>query len=81
MNQNVLLCYSQTITVPAGTVDYEHEFVRTPRQLMEHAYVNLLQYSDFPRGGHYLALEEPQLLCEDIRALTWKIIEQENKNL
>ncbi|MER3421701.1 MAG: multidrug MFS transporter, partial [Chloroflexota bacterium] len=26
------------------------------------------QFSDFPRGGHFAALEEPELLVDDIRS-------------
>ena len=43
------------------------ELTRPPREWVERAY-NLQQWSEFPRGGHFAALEEPELLVEDIRA-------------
>lgn len=65
------------VEVPAGTVDYPNEMVRTPRQLIEHGYTNLLQYTEFPRGGHFTAMEEPKLVCDDIRSLVRKILAQQ----
>jgi len=41
-------------------------FVVTPRQWVEASY-NLRQYTVMPRGGHFAAMEEPQLLVEDVR--------------
>lgn len=51
--------------------------LRTPRKLVEHAYSNLLQYSDFPVGGHFTAFEEPVLTSNDIRSFVYKVIEQQ----
>jgi len=31
-------------------------------------YANVQRWTEMPRGGHFAALEEPQLLAEDIRA-------------
>jgi len=41
-------------------------FAIAPRQWVEASY-NLVQYSVMPRGGHFAAMEEPQLLVEDVR--------------
>ena len=38
-----------------------------PREWIERCY-NLRQHTPMPRGGHFAALEEPDLLVEDIRA-------------
>ena len=38
-----------------------------PREWIERGY-NLRQHTAMPRGGHFAALEEPDLLVEDIRA-------------
>lgn len=65
------------MTVPAATVDAPHEMIRTPRALVEHSYSNLLQYSNFPQGGHFTAFEEPVLTCADIRSFVYKVIEQQ----
>lgn len=70
---------SSKITVPAATVDTPHEMIRTPRKLVEHSYSNLLQYSDFPVGGHFTAFEEPVLTSNDIRSFVYKVIEQQEQ--
>jgi microsomal epoxide hydrolase len=41
-------------------------FANAPRQWVEASY-NLVQYTVMPRGGHFAAMEEPQLLVEDVR--------------
>jgi pimeloyl-ACP methyl ester carboxylesterase len=30
--------------------------------------VDVQRYTEFPRGGHFVAFEEPQLLAADLRA-------------
>jgi pimeloyl-ACP methyl ester carboxylesterase len=42
-------------------------FSPQPRSLAERNY-RILRWTDMPRGGHFAALEEPQLLLEDIKA-------------
>jgi pimeloyl-ACP methyl ester carboxylesterase len=37
------------------------------RAYVERGY-NVIRWSEMPRGGHFAALEEPELLAEDIRA-------------
>ena len=34
---------------------------------------NIVQYTYMPRGGHFAALEEPQLLAEDIFSFVRKV--------
>ena len=43
------------------------EISRPPREWAERSY-NVLRWTEMPRGGHFAALEEPQLLAEDVRA-------------
>ena len=31
------------------------------------AYPNLIHYNRLPKGGHFAAWEQPQLLCEEVR--------------
>jgi pimeloyl-ACP methyl ester carboxylesterase len=54
---------------PAGFAIFHNEFVdlgRPPRELAERIF-NVVQWNEYPSGGHFPALEEPQLLAEDIR--------------
>jgi pimeloyl-ACP methyl ester carboxylesterase len=40
---------------------------RAPREWVERRYTDVRHWTEFPRGGHFLALEEPELLARDIR--------------
>jgi pimeloyl-ACP methyl ester carboxylesterase len=57
-----------------GRVDVPFACARFPREMFAivptkwiEAQYNLQQLTDMPRGGHFAALEEPQLLVEDVR--------------
>jgi microsomal epoxide hydrolase len=55
------------VQVPFACAVFPFEmFVIAPRQWVEASY-NLVQYTVMPRGGHFAAMEEPQLLVEDVR--------------
>jgi pimeloyl-ACP methyl ester carboxylesterase len=41
---------------------------RTPREWAERRYTDIRRWTEFPRGGHFMAAEEPEMLAEDIRA-------------
>ena len=53
------------ITVPVGYANYPAEPWRLPRTMLEH-HMNLVRYRDMPRGGHFAALEQPQLFANDV---------------
>jgi pimeloyl-ACP methyl ester carboxylesterase len=55
------------IAAPAGFASFKAELTHPPREWIERAY-NLRRWSAFDRGGHFAALEEPELLVEDVRA-------------
>ena len=56
------------VEVPVGVAAFPREFIPwPPRRHAERAY-NVVQWTDMPRGGHFAALEEPELLVADIRA-------------
>lgn len=53
----------------AGIALFDRAFdVRHPRRFAERAYSDLRQWSDMPRGGHFPALEEPELLVGELRS-------------
>ena len=55
------------VDVPFACAVFPFEmFVITPRQWVEASH-NLVQYTVMPRGGHFAAMEEPELLVEDVR--------------
>ncbi len=57
----------QRITVPCAVALTREEVERAPREWAERTY-NVQRWTDLPSGGHFLALEEPELLAEDLRA-------------
>ena len=56
-----------SIRVPSGVAAFPKELSSPPREWAERSY-NVQRWTEMPRGGHFAALEEPDLLVEDIRA-------------
>lgn len=59
--------YPRRVDVPTGCAIFPKEMFNTPRKWAEEIY-NIQRWTEMPRGGHFAALEEPDLLVEDIRA-------------
>jgi microsomal epoxide hydrolase len=55
------------VEVPTACAVFPKEISIPPRRWVEGSY-NLTRWTEMPRGGHFAALEEPQLLTEDVRA-------------
>jgi microsomal epoxide hydrolase len=56
------------IEVPTGFAAFpDPVFPPAPRSMFERTF-NLKRYTPMPRGGHFAALEEPDLFVEDVRA-------------
>ena len=55
------------IDVPTGAAIFPYELFYVPQRWAEARY-NMVQYTVMPRGGHFAALEEPELLVDDIRS-------------
>lgn len=60
------LVRDEKITVPTGVASFPAELARPPREWAERAY-NVTHWTKMPSGGHFAAMEKPQLLLEDIR--------------
>jgi microsomal epoxide hydrolase len=56
----------ERIEVPTAAAIFPKEIFRTPRAWAENGF-NLQRYTRFDRGGHFAALEEPDLLIDDVR--------------
>ena len=54
------------IDVPTAAAVFPEEILFTPRKWAEAGY-NIVRWTRMPRGGHFAALEEPELLVDDIR--------------
>ena len=57
---------SPYVTVPTGVARYPKEPIRFPRPWVERAY-NVTHWAEMPRGGHFAALEQPDLFVDDVR--------------
>lgn len=57
----------ERVQVPSGIALFPQEISRPPREWAERSY-NVCRWTEMPRGGHFAALEEPELLAQDIRA-------------
>ncbi len=53
-------------TVPTGIARYPKEVIRFPRSWVERRY-NVTHWADLPRGGHFAAMEQPELFAADVR--------------
>ena len=57
----------EPVQVPAGLSLFPKEIFRCSRRWAEQRYRQLVHYREMPRGGHFAALEQPQLLVQEIR--------------
>lgn len=55
------------VEVPTGVAVFPKEIYFVPRRWAESRY-NIVRWTMMPRGGHFAALEEPELLVDDVRA-------------
>jgi len=57
----------ERVEVPTGIARYPEEVIRFPRPWVERRY-NVTHWVDMPRGGHFAAMEQPELFVDDVRA-------------
>ena len=55
------------IETPTACADFPKEIIWSPRRWLERRY-NITRWTVMPRGGHFAAFEQPELLVDDIRA-------------
>ena len=55
------------VTVPTALAVFPHDLTQPPREWAERSYA-ITRYTKMPRGGHFAAWEEPDLLADDIAA-------------
>lgn len=51
---------------PMGCAAFPHEIMYQPESLVKSRFLNLLQFTHMPRGGHFSAFEEPELVASDV---------------
>jgi pimeloyl-ACP methyl ester carboxylesterase len=55
------------VDVPTGVARYPKEVLPFPRSWVERRY-NVTHWAELPRGGHFAAMEQPDLFVDDVRA-------------
>lgn len=63
------------IMVPTAYAEFPGEMVRPPRSLAQAMFGNIRRWTKMPRGGHFAALEQPELLAADIQAFAREIVD------
>ncbi|XP_068183330.1 epoxide hydrolase 1 isoform X2 [Antennarius striatus] len=61
------------IFVPTGLAAFPGELMHCPKSWAELRYRNIYSYTFMPRGGHFAAFEEPQLLAGDLVQFVRKV--------
>jgi pimeloyl-ACP methyl ester carboxylesterase len=56
------------VKLPTAVSVFPDELYSAPRSWTERAYPNLIHYNRLPKGGHFAAWEQPQLLAQELRA-------------
>jgi pimeloyl-ACP methyl ester carboxylesterase len=55
-------------SVPAAFAMFPKDLSSPPREWAER-FFRVVRWTEMPRGGHFAAMEQPDLLAEDIRGL------------
>jgi pimeloyl-ACP methyl ester carboxylesterase len=65
-SKNPLIIGKNTyINTPTAIAHFSYEEPFPPRKFIERGF-NIRQWSEFPAGGHFPAMEKPELLADDI---------------
>jgi pimeloyl-ACP methyl ester carboxylesterase len=58
---------AKTVTIPTGFAVFPKEIVPPVRQWLEPRFPNIQHWREMPKGGHFAAFEQPELLVHDLR--------------
>ena len=56
------------LTLPVAVTVFPADIPRLPRSWIQDTYSNLIHYGEANKGGHFAALEQPEILISEIRA-------------
>lgn len=60
------IVFSIPSITPTACAAFPNELAYQPKSLLQEKYLKLVRYTDMPRGGHFAAFEEPELLADDV---------------
>jgi epoxide hydrolase len=55
------------LPVPLGVAVFPRDIILPIRRLAERSFPNIVHWTEFDRGGHFAAMEEPDLFVDDLR--------------
>lgn len=61
------------IRVPSACAIFPHEIRYQSEAILKPKYPNSVQINHMPRGGHFAAFEEPQLLADDFWSFVTRV--------
>jgi epoxide hydrolase len=56
------------LPVPLGVAVFPYDIILPIRRLADRGFPNIVQWSEFDRGGHFAAMEQPDLFVRDLRS-------------
>lgn len=68
----MFVCCRIPSTVPTSCARFPNELMYSPDVVLRSGFLNLVQVTDLKTGGHFAALEVPDVLADDI----WKFVEK-----
>jgi microsomal epoxide hydrolase len=68
LHGSAILPAGEKISVPTGYAQFPHEMLKPPRRAAERVFTDIRRWSVMPRGGHFAALEQPELLANEVQA-------------
>jgi microsomal epoxide hydrolase len=57
----------KSVDVPTGYAEFPREIIRPPRSVAKTMYTDIRRWTKMSRGGHFAALEQPELLAGDVK--------------
>jgi pimeloyl-ACP methyl ester carboxylesterase len=68
LHGSAILPVGGTISMPTGYAQFPREILKPPRTAAARVFTDIRRWSIMPRGGHFAALEQPELLANEVRA-------------
>ena len=56
----------QQVDIPTGYIEFPKEILRPPREIAEEVFVDLQRWTTATRGGHFAAMENPELMAREL---------------
>jgi microsomal epoxide hydrolase len=68
LHGSAILPAGETIPVPTGYAQFPREILKPPRNVAARVFKDIRRWSVMEKGGHFAALEQPELLAAEVRA-------------